>query len=521
MKFLLVTGQLAKNLVEKYASESHVEYDVFALPAPVAALLTARGVAEALRKIGPKGYDAILTPGFIYGDISLIEEATGMPTFKGSRYAADLPIVLDLYGQVKLSKIVPACQLLKEELRKRALNELLAAEKNRDELLRKPGNMLIGSLPVGKDFPMRILAEIVDAPLLSDEQIAERARYYVKSGADMIDIGMIVAAGREQDAGRAVKAARAAVEVPISIDTIDPLEARAGVEAGADLILSVDGGNAEEMSKFAKDVAVIVIPTNHVKGYFPKNPDERVDTMRKNIETAKGLGMNRVLADLIMDPIGSPGFVESIVSYYKFKTDEPELPLFCGVGNVVELLDADTLGVNALAAGAASELGISILLTTEVSDRCRGSVKELSTASKMMFLARRRGSVPKGLGIDLLLLKDKRFLEEPYDPTYVDGTTEVKTISGKELRMDPRGCFKIMIDRKLGKIVAIHYPMYRRDTPDFVLRGEDAQEIYDTIVKSNLVSDLSHSAYLGYELGKAEIALRTGKGYVQDSALFS
>jgi dihydropteroate synthase-like protein len=521
LKFLLVTGRLAKNLVEKYANQSHVEYDVFALPAPVAALLTARGVAEALRKMGLKGYDVILTPGFIYGDVSLIEEATDIPTFKGSRYAADLPTVLDLYGQVKLSKTVPACQLLKEELKKRAMNELLAREKNRDELLKKPGNMLIGNVPVGKDFPMRVLAEIVDAPLLPDEQIAERARYYMKSGADMIDIGMIVAAGREHDAGRAVKAAKAAVDVPISIDTIDPLEARAGVEAGADLILSVDSGNAEEMSKFAKDVAVVVIPTNHATQYFPKNPDERVDTMRRNIETARSLGMNRILADLIMDPIGSPGFVESIVSYYKFKMDKPELPLFCGVGNVVELLDADTPGVNALAAGAASELGIDILLTTEVSDKCKGSVEELSTASKMMFLARRRGSIPKGLGIDLLVLKDKRFLEEPYDPTYVDGATEVKIITRKELRMDSSGCFKIMIDRKLGKIVAIHYPMHRRDAPDLIVRGEDAQDIYHTIVKSNLVSDLNHSAYLGYELGKAEIALRTGKGYVQDSTLFS
>ncbi len=520
MRFLLITGQLAKSLVEKYAGESHVESEVFALPSPVAALLTAKAVAEALKKSSRKSFDVILTPGYMYGDISLIEEATGIPTFRGPRYAADLPTVLDLYGQVRLSKVVPACEFLKEELKKNALNELAVVEKNR-ELLARPGNLLVGSLPVGRDFPMRVLAEIVDAPLLSDEQISERARYFVRSGADMIDIGMIVGGGKEEDAKRAVKIAKAAVDVPISIDTIDPAEAAAGVDAGADLILSVDGGNVKEMSEFARQVAVVVIPTNHKEGYFPKKPDERVDAMKRNIETARNLGMNRVLADLIMDPIGSPGFVESIVSYYKFRSDQSEQPLFCGVGNVVELLDADTLGVNALVAGASSELGISVMLTTEVSNTCRGCVRELSTASKMMFLARRRGSVPKGLGIDLLLMKEKRFLEEPYDPRYTEGAMEIQTVAGQELRMDPKGCFKIMIDRKLGKMVVIHYPMHQRNKPDFVVKGETAQQAYQTLLKSDLVSDLGHSAYLGYELGKAEIALRTGKAYVQDSTLFS
>ena len=32
--------------------------------------------------------------------------------------------------------------------------------------------------------------------------------------------------------------------------------------------------------------------------------------------------------------------------------------------------------------------------------------------------------------------------------------------------------------------------------------------------------DLDHAAYLGSELSKAEIALRTGKEYVQDKEMF-
>lgn len=521
MRFLLVTGQLAKDLVRRHAGRSHVEYDVIDMRAPVAALLTAKSVSEALRNISKKEYDVILTPGLIYGDVSLIEETTGVPTFKGPRYAADLPTVLDLYGQVELSKVVPACELLADELRKRALDEVSVPEKNRSLLLSRPGNLSIGSLTVGIDFPMRTLAEIVDAPLLSNQEITDRAQYYIDSGADIIDIGMIVGGGRENDADRAVRAVKATFEVPVSIDTIDPIEAKAAVGSGADLILSVDAGNVEEMSTFARDVPVVVIPTNHKEGQFPKNSKERVEMMKRNILIARRSGFTHILADLILDPIGSPGFVESIVSFHEFRRIEPELPLFCGIGNVVELLDADTMGVNALAAGVASELGISLLLTTEVSDKCRGCVKELATATKMMFLSKKRGSVPTDLGVDLLSLKDGRFLEEAYDSACEMGVNELQTCQVHQVSMDPKGCFKIMIDRKVGKIVAIHYPMHTRDRPDFFVKGETAQEIYRTLIASNLIEDLNHSAYVGYELGKAEIALRTGKSYVQDSTLFT
>ncbi|MEM4246373.1 MAG: dihydropteroate synthase-like protein, partial [Candidatus Bathyarchaeia archaeon] len=473
-----------------------------------------------LKNVPLRGFDVILTPGQIFGDPRLIEKSTGVPTFKGPRYAADLPMVLNLYGEVELSKDVPACELLKERLREKVLEELSTAERDRDRLLSRPGNMTIGTVPVGKDFPMRVLAEIVDAPLLSDKEISERAIYYRRQGADMIDVGMVAGGGRARDAWRAVRAAKSAVGCPVSIDTLDPEEAKAGVEAGADLVLSLDAGNVEELSGFAKEVAVVVIPTDHSAGVFPKEPYERVEMMKRNIDSARKKGVTRILADLILDPITSPGFVKSLVSFYMFAKEEPEMPLFCGVGNVVELLDADTPGVNALVAGVASELGASLVLTTEASDKSRGSVGELATASKMMFLSKRRESPPTGLGIDLLCLKDQPLLEEPFDPSNLKGAREVKPQPEIGFQPDPKGCFKIMIDRGSGRIVAIHYPP-GEGRPDLYVRGETAQEIYRALLSTNMVSDMIHSAYLGYELGKAEAALRSGKGYVQDSMLFN
>ncbi|MEM3437976.1 MAG: dihydropteroate synthase-like protein, partial [Nitrososphaerales archaeon] len=413
MKVLLVTGQLAKNLVRKYASESNVEFEIEDLPISVASLLTPRYILRELKAKNVKNFDMIITPGLISGDVSLIDEI-GIPTFKGPRYAADIPLVLNMIDKVKLSKTLPADDLLKEELRRRAIEEINVVEKHKEDLLKNPWNMLINNLAIGKDFPSRIMAEIVDAPRLTDEEIMKKARYYASSGADIIDIGMIAGESRPKDAERAVKAVRSIMDSLISIDTIDPKEAEAAVSAGANLILSVDGSNVKEIASFASDIPVVVIPTDHSKHLFPKEPLERVNLIEENIKKAKDLGMRKIIADLILDPIISPGFLNSIVAFYEFRKKEPNIPLLMGVGNITEMTDVDTVGVNALLAGIAAELGVSILLTTEVSDKSKGSVRELSFASKMMFLAKKRSSVPKDMALDLIIMKDKKSREEPY-----------------------------------------------------------------------------------------------------------
>ncbi|NIM44115.1 MAG: dihydropteroate synthase-like protein [Nitrososphaeria archaeon] len=521
MRVLLVTGQLAKDIVKRYARESKKEFGILDLPMPVAALLTPRYIAHELVKHNPKGFDVTLVPGMMKGDTSPVEKATGIETFKGPRYAADLPLVLDLLERIELSKQTPACDLLKEELRRKALEEIEEVERDRDELLRNPENMLIGDLAIGKDFPMRVVAEIVDAPLRHSDEVQMMARYYVESGAHIIDVGMTAGESQPQHAERCVRAVKDAVRVPVSIDTLNSDEAEAGVSAGADIILSLDGGNVEELSRFASRVAVVVIPTNHREGYYPKEASKRVETLEENIARARRLGIKNLLADPILDSVNVPGVVESIAAYREFGSKNPKIPLFCGVGNVTELMHADTVGVNALAAGIASELDVSLLLTTEVAGHALGSVRELAVASKMMFLAKRRASIPKGLGIDLLVYKERKSKEDPYNRGIEENKRVVETAGPVEHVTDPKGYFKIMVDRDKGKIVAAHFPRPKVSKPEIIIKGYDATNIYRKIVEMRLVSRLDHAAYLGCELGKAEVALRTGRSYVQDSPLFS
>jgi len=518
LKVLLITGLLAEKTVERYAKESTAETRVLALKVPVAALLSPEQIAKALTKNDAREFDVILVPGLIRGDTAAIADSTGTPTFKGPRYAADLPTVLDSLGRVKLSTLTPACDLLREELQQKALQELAAAEKNRDVLLQKPSNMLIGELAVGKDFPMRVLAEIVDAALMPIDEIQRLARHFVKMGADVIDVGMVAGESRPSDAKRAVAAVKNAVNVPVSVDTLDPDEIREAVAAGADLILSADAGNLEQIAPFAADVAVVVIPTNQREGYFPTKAEDRVRFLEEIITKARKLGMKRLIADLILEP---SNVLESMVAFRDFAVRNPDVPLFVGVSNVTELFDADSAGVNALLALLASEVNASMLLATEKSSKAQGTVREEAVAAKMMFLAKRRGSVPKDLGLDLLVLKDKRKHEEAYDKAL---ETEAQvTVANEEptpAALDPKGVFRIMIDRDAETIVALHFATGETAKPSNIVRGKTAEAVYAKIVEMKLVTRLDHAAYLGSELAKAEVALKTGKEYIQDRQLF-
>ncbi len=51
-----------------------------------------------------------------------------------------------------------------------------------------------------------------------------------------------------------------------------------------------------------------------------------------------------------------------------------------------------------------------------------------------------------------------------------------------------------------------------------VIEGANARALYATIVANGWVSELSHAAYLGKELTRAELSLKHGIKYVQDGA---
>lgn len=519
MKCLIVTSQLAKSLVEEQIKKCDIPCEVLALPKPVASLLTPEYIASFLKRRDLRNYDLILVPGLVQGDVKIIEDKTGVKTYKGPKFAADIPLVLKLLNKTELSTVKPACEILKEKILSELNKELEKVELSKEELLRKPQNMEIGkssrSLAVGRDFPMRVIAEIVDAPLLSENKLRKRAKYYAECGADIIDIGMTARKTEPGLVRRLISIVREEVGCPVAIDTQDPNEINAAISYDIDLVISLNDENLEEISP-ENSTAFVITPT--VKSHIPLDPYERVKALERNIELARRYGFKKIIGDIVLNPPISPGITPSLFAYYLFSRKHSEIPMLLGVGNVTELIDADSVGVNALLATMASEMGICLLLTTEASDKTRGSVYELAKAAKMAFISQRRNSPPKDLGVSLLVLKEKRSYRDHSDSILKNTSNLIKADGRTSARKLEDKYFKIAIDRENSYIVL---SCFKEEKLLCTIIGKKATELYLKAIEMGLVSELSHAAYLGKELAKAEIALKIGRSYLQDEDLFS
>ncbi|MCQ1537156.1 dihydropteroate synthase-like protein [Methanosarcina sp. KYL-1] len=490
MNILIATGRLAENTVRKAVGD---KADVLIADIDIAAFITPGKLIEAFHAGNfPKKIDLVLLPGLVGGDFSKASEKLGCKIRLGPKHAYDLGFVLPFAGGVEFSETVPACELLADVRKEMAFRLIREAEAAAHPLL------TLGGIKLGGGARMKVMGEIVGAAELDPSALEKRIEAFIARGADIIDLGASLNTKPGQ-ARKAVSLAKALTRTPVSIDTLNPELIREGIEAGADLVLSLNGTNMESAGPFVADseAAAVVIP----------DEGESLESLVRNIEAARSLGIKKIIADPVLDPVGH-GITESIVRYREFHSLYPEIPVFFGVGNVTELMDVDTIGVNAALCGIGAEVGASILFTPEFSDKAQGSIRELKTASEMMQLSGIRESTPKDLGLDLLCIKEKR--RRP-DRPLPENVIEAK--AGKNWRVDPAGPIRIWIAPDTvqgtgGLIVAEHEKAS--------VAGKSAREVMDTLLELKLVSRLDHAAYLGRELEKAELALRFNRSYAQD-----
>jgi dihydropteroate synthase len=165
-----------------------------------------------------------------------------------------------------------------------------------------------------------------------------------------------------------------------------------------------------------------------------------------------------------------------------------------GIGNLTELVEADTSGINALLLGIAAELNITAVLTTQVSAHARRAVREADWARRIMHAAASERRLPKGLSGALMTLHAKQ--------PFPDSAEEIATTAAQV--RDPN--FRIQVSAD-----GLH--VYNRDG---LRTGQSAFELWPQL---GLEHDASHAFYMGVELAHAEIAWRLGKRYVQDQPL--
>jgi len=496
-RILLVTGREAAPYVQ-----SKVKNRVHVCGIDVAALLSMERLFEELSKLDLSSYSLIIVPGLVSGDLSQLSRKLGVQVCKGTKHHSEIPLLLANLSEIELSSVLPADFAIEKKLKNTVERQLSEAFKPGRKYLMKVGSK--NPVYLGGEYPMQVVAEIADAPLLSKAELNEKAKHYVNCGAGIIDIGMISGVDNSSKIASIVNSLRSCVNVPLSIDSMNSKEILSALNARVDLVLSVGESNMEIASKI--DVPFVVVPIGK-NGKLPKKAEDRVRKLAGLAERFKG---KKVILDPVLSPLNH-GFAESVKALSLLRKKYPKTPLFMGAGNVTELLDADSLGVNALLAGLASEIGVELLFTVEASAKTQGSVRELSTAAKMMHLARKQGKSPKDIGLNLLSLKDKTKTELVEDPK-TSGMDFIE-VSNSNPKME-KDYYRIYI--KDSKILVVEY---KDGKPANGFKGTSSEALYKKICSKGKIS-LEHAAYLGKELAKAEIALKLGKNYVQDRELF-
>jgi dihydropteroate synthase-like protein len=467
MRILLPTGEATERMVRDAALD--LDADVV-VTGPVASFVTPDQVRSLLRK---DHYDMVIISGMSTASFLEVENETGVPIFRGPRHAADLPLILPYLGEIELSRSMPADDFLEARRREEAYRTLREKEQSAG------CDFMVRGLKIGGTSRMKVLAEIMDAHGHAD--LFSIVGRFFQQGADIVDLGFGFDANPE-DVRRCFEEV-SDIEGPLAIDTMEPALIRAGLFR-ADIVLSLDEKNipliGPEIAR--QGCAAVVLPGE--KG------------LAANITAAKTLGISCLIADPLLLPVGS-GLSSSLSRFRPLSH-----PVFFGAGNVVELLDADSIGMNALLAGLAREVGASVIFTSEHSDKTRGSIGEMRRATEMMVLADQR-PYPKDLGIDLLVLKEKRRRREP--PLSYETVREASPMPS-QITYDPQGNFRIGIENQ--EIFAI--------INGRAIRGKRWVDIFHTILLQGDVSLLDHAAYLGAELFKAELALRFGRSFEQD-----
>jgi dihydropteroate synthase-like protein len=442
-RILFVTGKLAepalRRVLADLAPRAGFDAEVAVLNITVAALMTANWVARHM----PGGVvaDRVILPGFCRGDVGEVTSAAGVPAELGPKDLRDLP---EFFGKQS------------------------------------------GPPPGYGAYDIEILAEINHSPKKSPEAILAEARRYRASGADVIDLGC--------DPGESWAGVGDAVRLlaadgcRVSIDSFNPAEVEAALAAGAELVLSVNGTNVEHARRWHA-----AFPAAEVVA-IPDTPSD-LDSLARTVDTLRDTGIKHRL-DPILEPIGF-GFAASLGRYLEARRRFPDSEIMMGVGNLTELTDADSAAVNVILAGFCQELGVRSVLTTEVINWARSSVRELDLARRLVYHAVREKVLPKRLEPGLVLLRDPRLTEM--------GDEALRELAA---RVTDRNC-RIFAER--GELHIFNGSVY--------LRGTDPFELFARLAAADPKIDASHAFYLGYECAKAVTALTLGKNYTQDQAL--
>ena len=478
-------------------------------------------VDQIISEIPISDYELVLLPGFVQWESSSLERKYSLKVRKGPEFASELPLIFENLQNINLSNKIPANKLFEisgEKEYQEIIKEQYGIAKNNISHHTFYINEEKSDLIIGRNLPPPVIAEIVNCTERSDKNILKKAKHYVESGADIIDLGCVSNKPDPNRIKEIINLIRENFNVLISIDSMEKNEIFAAVNEDIDMILSLDAGNYKTCLNLPKDIPIVILPTNVKAAYFPKEPETRVKKLFDLIDELHNHGFEKLIADPLLETPISPGICTSLETYFLYKKKvakenyiKYELPMFFGISNVVELMDIDSVGINGLLASIAIELDMGVVFTVEHSTKLMGGVRELKDCIKLNYLAKNKKMPPINLGISIFKAKKKKSQKIPK----ID---QEEAIIVKELNLDynpdEKGYFRIYINHYTKKIYVLFYSNEHKLDQIFI--GDDAESLSKKIIQFKLTENLYHINYLGRELNKAENCLLMGKSYIQE-----
>jgi len=113
-------------------------------------------------------------------------------------------------------------------------------------------------------------------------------------------------------------------------------------------------------------------------------------------------------------------------------------------------------------------------------------------------------------------LSQKRSSREEFKSILISQAPVIRAKESRKIQMDKAGYFVIIPQTTRGLITVEHYSYENKLLR--VIEGKDAKSIYSLIIEQGWITQLSHAAYLGRELARAELSFKLGFKYIQEGA---
>ncbi|MCX8166027.1 MAG: dihydropteroate synthase-like protein [Acidilobaceae archaeon] len=480
----LLTSKLAKGLLADHLKSielSGIETVIVDLPLHSISLVSAETLAKVISRRDEvkeklRDVDLVLVPGSVRGDVAIVSHVLGKPVFKASRALYHLPAIL------------------KHVSEGRSLDTTKAAE----ELLRltEPQADYLEAFRVGdisiplRGPPLVLAAEAVAG--LSREGFSPTIARFLREGAKIIVVGSSFDMSVEELSRR----------VSLVVDTGSVAVAEVPTVHHAKSALSSGAHGLSISAEMVAEVAPLLSPHN-----FLVLGDRDLLALSRAVEEAKSLGIHKI----ILDPIVGVPLVDFAATAQRYlQASSLNLPLWFSAANAQEEVEADSHGVHAVLAFLAVELRASVYAVVEDSPKSVHSTAEAKEALRIASLHYLAKTSPKGAYSRLLVVKRGR-----RGQSVQEGEADV--VGHVEPQMDERGYLRIHVDHERGDLVVT---FYGREGNRLAFRGREATSLARAVVRRTAIS-AEHAAYLGYELAKAEMALKLGIDYEQDEPLFA